>query len=237
MCSKQNSWFISPKYVPSLIFSISEGGTDIGSIPWIYMCKILTLNVTPAIIICPWILSAQPSKHILHLTISHHIQTSIFTWTIHRMLKVSIATLAPLSPTAHFKVELPFWPYKNKIRSCHFLASACLQLNPKPSPKPCIKWPWSSLWFGVLLLLCLLKLLVILASLLVLKHAKYAPFSGSLPCFPLPGKCSPQYPVGVALSFRSLLRCHHGRVPSLLSLNWKPLHCISLHSSLLHIIA
>lgn len=130
-----------------------------------------------------------------------------------------------------------FWPYKNKIRSCHFLASACLQLNPKPSPKPCIKWPWSSLWFGVLLLLCLLKLLVILASLLVLKHAKYAPFSGSLPCFPLPGKCSPQYPVGVALSFRSLLRCHHGRVPSLLSLNWKPLHCISLHRSLLHIIS
>ena len=62
-------------------------------------------------------------------------------------------------------------------------------------------------------------LLVILASLLVLKHTKYAPFSGSLFSFSLPGKFFPQYPVGVAPSFRSLLKRHHGRVPSLLSLN------------------
>lgn len=80
-------------------------------------------------------------------------------------------------------------------------------------------------------------LLVILASLLVLKHTKYAPFSGSLFSFSLPGKFFPQYPVGVAPSFRSLLKRHHGRVPSLLSLNWKPLHRISPHRSLLHIIS
>lgn len=100
-------------------------GHSIGSVP---------LNFTPAIIICQWTLSAQPSKHILHLTVSPHIQATIFTWTIHSMLKVSIATLAPLSPIAHFEVELPLWSYKNKIRSCCFLASACLQLNPKSSP-------------------------------------------------------------------------------------------------------